>query len=914
MTGRPVTHRTQLSAHAFLVLVLCGLAAACPAGLWAAEKASGEPETVASIAERFAAAARAGEEQPTPDFQKHVVPMLGRLGCNGRACHGAFQGQGGFQLSLFGYDFTKDHDGLMERIDVDDPAESYALQKALGEDDHGGGPRFERDSWEYRAFKAWVSGGAPGVETPAVLTELVVEPSEIVFRGDGRPVDLRVVARWDDGTSEDVTALTRFTTNDDQVAAVTETGRVSSVGRGDTHVVAFYDNGIVPVPVLRPISEELAARYPAVETPTEIDRLVVDKLCKLGELPSDLADDATFLRRVSLDVTGTLPTVEEVRTFLASAEPDKRARKVEELLASPAYAAYWANWLCDVTGNSTDHFNNVSLNAQTVARQWYSWMEARVAENRPYDEIVRGLMLSQSRRPGESFADYSARSSEQVRTQDMSEEPTMPWFWARSNFRQPQERAVGVAYAFLGVRIQCAECHKHPFDIWTQDDFTDFQQFFTTTRYAVNTDVEARDAMLKELGVSTDLRGNALRKELRPLIQAGKTVPMPEVITSKAGVTRKPKNFKKLNKKQRDRILARLRTKDARVLGGGQIDLQTYEDPREPVYEWMTGPAQDLFARAFVNRVWARYFGRGIVEPPDDLSLANPPSNGPLLEHLTQEFIDSGYDMKMLHRMITGSRTYQTDWRPTETNAGDRRNFARALIRRMPAEAAMDAMALASTAGGEDRLDDLANRMIANPIRGAKISERQYALGIFGASIRETNCDCDRSDEASLLQTVYLRNDRDVLNSIANSPKSWLGEVSRRWGFPVGNDRIAKRPANYREQMQRFEQQIKRLRKAGRKPQLAKTIANRNKYIKRFGPEADDPAARRVSRADVKPPGLRDFRDVVTEAYLRTVSREPTEQERDIAVNAIREAEHPVDGLRDVLWALVNTKEFIVNK
>lgn len=904
-----------------ICLIACFAAISCSAVL--------AGDVKAPISERFDALAH----NENVDFQRHLVPLLGKLGCNGRACHGSFQGRGGFQLSLFGYDFDKDQAGLVERADLDDPAESYLLHKATNVEEHEGGERMPVDSWEYRVFHNWVKQGGQGVAAPSTLAELKVEPAELNFKKKGDSAQFKVTAIWDDGTAEDVTPLCRFSTNDDQIANVTEDGVVSAVEPGDTHVVVFYDNGITPVPVIRPVSDQTGDRYPNIETPTKVDELVVQKLRKLGVVPSDVASDTMFLRRVSLDMTGTLPTPHDIRAFVADTSADKREKKIEELIASPAYNAWWATWLCDITGNSVDKLNNVGITSQVAAEQWYEWVRDRVAENKPYDEIVRGLVMAQSRAPGEDYKAYCERASEDYRNQELSRDDSMPWFWARQNFKQPEERAIGFAYTFLGVRIQCAQCHKHPFDQWTQDDFEGFQQFFTSVRYNNNggTGADAKKVyseLIAALDIDSSLKGNQLRRELVPALKKGATVPFPEVSVTPVREQRKPKNFKKLSDKQKQRFLSRLKTVRGRVLGGDDVTLSDFDDPREPVMNWMLDDAKDLFARAFVNRVWGHYFGRGIVEPTDDLSLANPPSNAPLMAYLAEGFIASGYDMQWVHRTIVNSRTYQTSWEPNETNKLDDRNFARSMIRRLPAEVMVDAVAqaTASTKPNELFLVSTDDRATAEAQRGARTIRTNYALGVFGASIRESNCDCDRSNEPSLLQTVYLQNDSEMLKGLSRKKDGWLAEIAERWDQPfvasttnsVGKRKQAFQPRDYDERIERLKATIAKARSAGQTDRLKKYQKSLSQMKQRYGklplyPDVADKKRDEIAATNVDKVPEDQVSEVVEEAYLRTLSRVPTSDERAIAIEAILSAQTPMDGVRDVLWALVNTKEFVVN-
>ena len=284
---------------------------------------------------------RAGAE---PSFRRHVIPLLSRAGCSGRECHGSFAGQGGFQLSLFGYDFDADYKELTQdddgnegeiRINAKEPLKSLLVQKPTLQMKHKGKERFKKDSWEHQLLLRWIASGAKEDSAQTgQFDRLEVSPREIAFKSRGETAQLKVVAYWKDGTAEDVTRLTRFRSNDDSIAAVSEAGMVESKTPGDTHIVAFYDNGITPIPVMLPTSDLAGAKYPVVRTPTKVDEFVVAKLRKLGILPSEICNDAEFLRRASLDVAGTLPTPAEVTRFLADPAPDKRAKKVDELLAS----------------------------------------------------------------------------------------------------------------------------------------------------------------------------------------------------------------------------------------------------------------------------------------------------------------------------------------------------------------------------------------------------------------------------------------------------------------------------------------------------------------------------------------------------------------------------------------------------
>lgn len=881
-------------------------------------------DVLAPVTERFAA-----DSEETPDFQRHVVPLLGKLGCNGRACHGSFQGRGGFRLSLFGYDFKADQEALSERVDLDDPAASYALHKPTLQEPHEGGQRMDVGSWEYNVLLSWIKGGAnPRPDEPAELESLEVTPREIVFNSDDDQQQLRAVAVWSDGVREDVTSLCRFQANDETMASVNETGLVAAGTPGDSHVVVFYDNAVVPVPVLRPVSDQTGDRYPPIETPTVVDELIVRKLRKLGIVPSEVCSDAEFLRRVTLDLAGTLPTSDEVREFLADGSADKRSRKVDELLETPAYAAWWTTKLCDWTGNSPQQLNNVNAaNRAAPPQQWYDWIYKRVDENVPYDEMVEGLVLARGRKPGEDYRDYCERMSALNRgegDETFADQDGMVYYWARRNFNTSEEKAIGFAYTFMGTRIQCAQCHKHPFDVWTQADFKKFEEFFERVRFARNGGArrESRE-LIAELGLE-DKKGGQLRRAIEQAARDGKTVPFADVLVVR-GVNRGAAQRKK---KKEDDDPAEVGV--ARLLGGETVDLTQIRDPRTALMDWLRNDQKQLFAKAFVNRVWANYFHRGIVEPTDDLSLANPPSNDPLLQHLAQGFVEHGYDMHWVHREICNSETYQRSWKPTDSNVNDERNFSRAVPRRLPAEVAYDAVVLA-TAGSRQSdkfLTDLDGRMLRYNAGGRNRRNQGpgYALTVFGRSTRENNCDCDRSADASLLQTVFLRNDNDALQMI-DRDAGWISEVTaelsggsqdsqarreRPRGNPEQRERVMQR------RMKNLQEKLKAARESGNQQQvqrLRRMLNRLRQAARRNGNRPGDDAAESQPKdlANVKLVREPDVPRLVEEAYLRTVSRNPTDDEQAIAAEYIADAENPLVGLRDLMWSLLNTKEFIVN-
>lgn len=868
----------------FLWLSLCGLASL---SLWSPVQA--DEDMLPPARQRFAA-----ETDEVPDFQRHLVPLLGKLGCNGRACHGSFQGRGGFRLSLFGYDFKMDHEGLLDRVDVDHPAESYALQKALLIEPHEGGKRFEEGSWEHRLFLRWIASGAkPRPENAADLVRLEVTPSEVLVQQAEEKVQLRAVAVWADGTREDVTCLCRFQSNDDAIANITTEGLLTSGEVGDTHVVVFYDNAVVPIPVIRPVSDRVGPNYPRIATRTPIDAAIQEKLAKLGVVPSELCSDAEFLRRVSLDLAGTLPSAAEVRAFLADQSPDKRARKVDELLETAAYAAWWTTKFCDWTGANDNQLNNVNPAArQSGSQDWYQWIYKRIAENVPYDKLIEGIVVAQSRLPGETYRQYCERLSSYYHKEggSFADQPGLIYFWGRNNFRTDEDRAIGFAYTFMGTRIQCAQCHKHPFDVWTQQDFQQFEKFFSRIRFERNgSDRSEYQKILAEIGIEgRNPNGNDLRRAIDRAVREGKTIPFPEITISSPRTSR-------------GRGEADSSSQTARLLGSSEVNLATIEDPRTALMDWLRNDPKQLFAKALVNRVWANYFHRGIVEPTDDLSLANPPCNEELLDYLAQGFVEHGYDLKWLHREICNSDAYQRSWRPNDTNAHDERNFSRAVPRRLPAEVAYDALQMA-TAGDRRAAtfhSDLSGRAVAIPGVGRNNNNGpNYALTVFGRSTRESNCDCDRSAEASLLQVIFTRNDNDV-HAMLSRNDGWIAQLERGTAATVDRE-----PASLQAQLERAERFLADARRSGRESRIAEAKKRVEELRRAIEKRTSD-------QSSASPPA--DVDQLVEEAYLRTLSRYPTAAERQIASEFLASAGNVAAGARDLLWTLINTKEFIVN-
>lgn len=761
-----------------------------------------------------------------PGFQRHVIPLLGRLGCNSRNCHGSFQGRGGFQLSMFGYDFKLDHDNLLKRIDKKVPDQSLILNKPTSEDEHEGGLRLPPGGWEQKLLREWIASGAKSVvENAPQFVRLDVTPKQVVFSKKGEMTSIKAIAVWSDGTREDVTCLTRFESKDDSVAEVTAEGKIHAKGTGDTYVISYYDNGIFSTQVILPVEKKQKDDYPVVPTPTEIDRHIVNKLKKLGIQPSGLCTDDEFLRRVSLDITATLPSPDEIRKFLNDKTSDKRSQKIEELLKRPAYVAWWSMKLCDLTGSNAGYLGGTEM-AQPVVSQWNAWIKRRVEDNIGWDQIVSGIILGTSRLPGETYDEFMVRQSEFTSVKDRKDftalDNSMPHYWARSNMSVPSDKALAFGYTFLGMRLDCAQCHKHPFDEWSKQDFQLFTEFFTRIKFGTPADAKVLHEQTRNmLGVPVKLNTAALRRQSYLRIAAeGRPIPWREVYIEAA------KGDKQI----------------AKLLGGQKIDISKNSDPRQLLMHWMLNEPNRYFAKAFVNRIWAHYFNVGIINPPDDLNQANPPSNKALLDYLVKGFVDSGYNMKWLHRTITNSRTYQLSWRPNGTNRKDTRNFSHAVLRRLPAEVAIDAIlkATADQKTASQFSSKMDQRKISQHPRSYQARAIDFSLLVFGKPLRTTNCDCERQNEPTLLQSLYVRNDEEMLSHLTRS-NGWLSELKKRSSEHADLDAL------------------------------------------------------------------------VSEAYLRTLSRLPDEIEMKESQLHLKSTKTLHEGMHDLMWALLNTQEFITN-
>ncbi len=636
------------------------------------------------------------------DFETDIAPLLGRFGCNMSGCHGKAEGQNGFKLSVFGFDPAADHaaivrEGRGRRIFPASPENSLLLTKASGRAPHGGGTKMPVGSEAYRTLAAWIAAGTPfGDGTAPRVTGLRVEPSErtLTFRD---PQQLRVIATYSDGREADVTRLARFQSNREAVASVDPDGFVrSDVVPGEAAIMAAFMNEVAIFRVLVPRpGATVAIKRPAANF---IDPLVDAKLAKLNIEASGPADDSEFLRRVSLDIIGTLPTAEESRTFLASKDPEKRAKLVDSLLARPEFADVWTQKWADVL--RVDR----GVLGHKRAYTYFRWIRKSVAENKPFDTFARELISAEG---------------------PLEEVGPANFYQA---VKKPGEVASAISQVFLGVRITCAECHHHPFDRWSQDDYAGMAAFFTPVSVKKIGGVEA-------------------------------------TITSG--------NFVSTHPRTRAQVPATL-------LSGKAVEVPSGGDAREKLADWITAPENPYFARNLANRVWAQMFGTGIVEPIDDVRSTNPPTNPELLDALAKHLVENKFDVKKLIRTIALSRTYQTTAHPTESNAKDDRNFSRALFRPVPAEVFCDM--LSQSTGVPEKFDGVSAGVRAIQLWDSRVPS--YILRVFGRPMRMSACECERVSEPTLTGVLHTLNSEELSDKLRHD-----AGTAAKWAKSIHDDR-----------------------------------------------------------------------------------------------------------------------------
>lgn len=721
----------------------------------------------------FAAPAFGGEPDSPISFVNDVMPVLTKAGCNTGVCHAkAGGGQNGFQLSLLGFEPREDYESLVKegrgrRLFLAAPEQSLLLRKACGKTPHGGGLRLPADSYGYLLLRDWISQGTPfGDAAEPELQSVEVHPAAGLVQMNAEQ-QLKAVARYSDGSERNVTGLALYESNDEAMAQVTDGGLVKVHDiPGKAAIMVRYQGKVAVFTAAVPLGIPVD-KLP--EPSNFIDDYVFANLQEIGIPPSPVCDDATFLRRVSLDIAGRLPTEDETTAFLADPSDDKRSRAIENLLKSPGYADYFANKWTSLLKNRRDDASDITSNFA-----FHAWIRDSLLANVPYDQLVRELLAA---------------------TGTVIGNPPVAWY---KRVKDPKQQLEDVAQLFLGVRMQCAQCHHHPFERWSQDDYYSLSAFFSQVGRKP-TGTRGEDLIFHKRGVAT-----------------AKNV--------KTGQPLRPAAF-----------------------GDDVGEIGPDQDPRLRLADWMSSPDNPFFARALVNRYWKHFFTRGLIEPEDDIRDTNPPTNPELLAALEDHFIGSGFDLKELVRLIAGSRSYQLSAVPNEHNLRDRQNYSRFYPRRLQAEVLLDAI---------DQLTE-ANTKFANlppGTRAVALPDNSYNkasafLQVFGRPNSASVCECERVQSSSLAQSLHLINSGEIKSKLATA--------------------------------------------GGRAARLAAS--------------EDSPE------------------DRITELYLTAFSRKPRPDELQTAMDYLAEAPldaagQPMDqkkaalqNFQDLIWALMNAKEFMFN-
>jgi len=703
-----------------------------------------------------------------PDFDGMVQPLLSRYGCNAGSCHASQFGKGGLVLSVMGYDPQMDFSALVRdrtgrRINFLEPEQSLLIKKPTMQVSHGGGHRLSKNSVDAKLLAEWIRGGAPGPKAEAArVTSIDVTPARRLAEVEASQ-QLRVVAHYSDGSERDVTRWARFDSLDEAVLSVTPEGLVAVVGRGQAPVmVRFQGQASISLFSIPYGPEPQLAGW---QNHNFIDEHAERKFRELGIEPSPLCDDATFLRRAWLDALGTLPAPEDVGAFLQDSSADKRERLVDRLLGltgdplqdihNDDYAAWWTLKWSDLLRNTSDGA------ATDEQRMWamHNWLKEGLRTNRPFDQMVRELITAKG-------SIFSSGPASYYRI-----------------FGNSSDLAEGTAQLFLGVRLQCAKCHHHPFEKYGQEDYYSFAAFFA------------------RVGNKSSEEFGLFGGEQVVMVRSGGEVTHP-----KTGATLKP-----------------------RALDGEAVEHPI--DRRIPLAAWLTAAENPFFARSIANRYTDYLLGRGLVEPVDDLRATNPATNPELLDALAAHFVSSGFDLKQLIRAIMTSRLYQLDSQPTSANASDEKFYSHYRVKRLGAEPLLDAIDAVTGVQTKFKSLPLGTRAIELP----DAEYPDYFLNVFGKPRRVSVCECERAPDENLVQALHTLN----------------------------GDTIATKSADA-------------------KGRIAQWIA---------AGKTDD--------------------EITTELYLRALTRPPTEAELAANREFLTLSANRQEIFEDVLWALVNSKEFL---
>lgn len=730
---------------------------------------------IVAIGISFCRTAIADEPAAVPSFNRDVLPLLTKLGCNQGACHGKLAGQNGFRLSLRGFAPDWDHFWITReffgrRISGARPEQSLLVSKPLGTVPHAGGRLLNAGSREAQLLIEWLGAGSPGpVKDEATVAKLTLSSSAVVL-SPNQSHALTVEADYTDGRKRDVTWLTKFTTNDSAVAEVDRDGKLTALRSGETAIVAAFDGQVATSIVTIPFGgsqspERASVRFESAQSASnaKIDAPVFAKLAALRIEPAGLSSDEGFLRRVFLDTIGTLPTPAETRAFLADTSASKRARLIDELLLRPEFADFWTLQFADLFQNRKERDHDVR--GTKGVRQFQAWLRKQVAANRSWDQLCRDILTAEG---------------------SNSENPAVGYFIVTIGEHGEAEKSevvASVAQAFLGTRIGCAQCHNHPLERYTQDDYFHFAGYFSRSRFDRKPPEQGVTRLLTATG-----EGHNLMRERERLQQELATVEVSLTeTTDEAKLTELKKKRDEFPRRFAD-LDKRLTEQQARPVGVGQprtgqflaarpldrsdTPIEPGQNPRVVLANWITSPSNDFFSAAIANRLWKHFFRTGLVEPVDDLRATNPPSNPALMKSLQGELVASGFDLRQLMRLILNSHTYQLASATTSANATDTRFYSHYYARRLPAEVLLDAVSEVTAMPESFAGYPLGVRAIQLPDSGLN----SYFLATFGRSERVTACACERQGEVTLPQLLQMQNGETILSKIA-APQGRLAEL-----------------------------------------------------------------------------------------------------------------------------------------
>ena len=634
-------------------------------------------------------------------FATDVVPILTKLGCNSGGCHGKSTGQNGFKLSLLGFVPSYDHESMVKeargrRVFAGDPDSSLLLQKAIGRVPHGGGRRLGTDSPDYQVLADWIrQGAAPPTSDDPILVTLTLTPSRGVLAAN-TPEQLKLEALFSNGVRRDVTRQALYLSNEPEIGAVDGSGRVNIGEQGGLFaVLARFGGQMAVFQGTVPFGESTEPeKLPEGASP--VDRLLAEGWARLGVQPSAEVDDSTLIRRLCLDICGTLPTVEEVRAFRADQRPGRRERLINRFLDRPEYAAFFAMKWADILRNRGKGYSTSKQRPGTAL--FAGWIRDSLATNKPYDQFVAEILTA---------------------TGSQRENPPTVWY---RQVRTSVDYVESVAQAFLGVRIQCAQCHHHPFERWSQADYYGLAAVFSRV---------GRRGGFADAEVPTNER----------------------IFVRSQGEVHHPRT---------GRVVA------PRPLGGPDLSLSPFDDPRQRFARWLSRPDNPFFARTMVNRMWGHFLGRGLVHPIDDARSSNPPSNPELLNWLTSDFVASGYDLRQLIIRIAGSRAYRLSSQPNKSNRLDTQSYARFYPRRLKAEVLLDAYSQVLDVptvfpGDRGGKFPAGTRAIELPDENVSV----HFLDVFGRPDRRSACECERTDDPALAQALELVSSKEIQRKLS---------------------------------------------------------------------------------------------------------------------------------------------------